>query len=836
MSINPENPCELICNLDPSGKPNGEDVIEEYKITLGNPLAVLRFFEGLGLAPIRKTAFKHLNHSFQIQYHYDYNIVAYDAPSPHLLPSSIKRNFDEFYQRDRFYIQSESPIFKDEGIKLMIPDPSEFHPVMEPYARGLPDKLIASVEPIPTLIDRLSTWITDPDCKVSSLLPAVNFSKASEGLLAINFDSEEQTRLALIMIGQGRLSLEEQKNISPRVKKSLFVKDNVFHIPIINPNNSKQLLVPVTQPNKSGDCQALLGDNTVLTKLYRLLDPSFSDEQKSTTVLRDFLDPDFKTKSLTIKAKTEILKDSSKQLKVYLPGNSRLLKADKNKEIIQRYFEVANKMKLSTKTRAILEYQLLFAEENGISLEEEAKKTQIVIPAHVKTFLIKFLNYKKTTTRSTNQEDIYKNMTLDQFIARLVEARPAVFWLRQNEYVLWDGQTAYGWSNYKKINPRIALQEDELPVAALLISSSPTHFFNKGDLWDLKLTKRGKLGTYQEKGNVMSLVGTRLEKAGESEYRHVIITKEQNQLSEGYGAKALDSNPKKTLNTLWAEFYGLSQPNLPSYDEVKVEIKASQERKSSQRYLDIGEDEYFNLELYLKRTYLLIEAYLKEADAKAAEAKTTAYVDAMSFGTGVWAPHQTKNIQETVIPMLYHLALQHNHFKNISDIHFSHLDNNQIQQCGPAKNGETLSVNDNHVKIQFSNRSPNKILPLEHSHKLLIRLYQGDSNSWGNEFWKGNFRTGEPAAFVSSLISFYQVPKLNPALAADLAEGKRIHYHGSDPLPSMDSVLNAQNWQSFVKLDTPIASSKKQSIFNNSPQGVTASSASPEVTASGRPF
>lgn len=790
MVINKNNPKELVCALQLAK--NGE-----LKMDLGNHPAVLHFFDLLGIKPIKKLGYPIKYKAYQIGYEYENGIISYDAPTPHTLPEEEKRSFDQFYQRNRVYFQRTSPIFSTTGLTLSIPVPHEARPLSVPFSRGMPEWMEGIEEDPPS-------WSLWSETKID--LPTVTFSQESTELLAIHFSSAEEARLAFLLMGEGTLLADAQKQFTKKLNK-LFLKDGQFCVPVINPKNPQQMLVPVVKDHND-NYHAYLGNRTALIDFFKLLEPAFSETSDLSTLCTK-VQPDLKTNTLVIKTTSHIFAKPNKQLKVILPYNSPLILSEENKAFLtlatkvnlsaknakfaKRYFAVANKMKLAQSTRHNLENLLAFAESKKIDLEKEAQKTHLVIPAHIKTFLQGFLDYKKESTRGTRQEDIYREMSLHDFIARLVGLRPAVFWLPSDEYILWDGTKGSDYNNsYKNIDPHLVLQYDELPVAALLISSSQTHFINKGDMHGQD-GRPGSAGTYQEEGICMSVVGTRLEKRGAAEYPHVIITPEQNQPINGFGKDAKLDLPQTKLNKLWANLYGLD--HFPSYAEVLAE------KKASKKYLDIGNGHFFNLDVYTKRTYLLVEAYLLEINERAKADNKSAYVDAMGFGTGVWSFDAIKSVQESLLPMIYELVLKNHKLDHISDIHFSHLKHNKIKECGGAKDGEKLKVNGNKVTVRFSDRSPNGCLEREHKEKLLGRLYQGDPNSWGNEYWGGHLSaSGEPVAYASSFLPFYQVPKLNADLVPDLKRGNRIHDRGTESLPAIDSILHARDWQALVQM------------------------------------
>jgi len=64
----------------------------------------------------------------------------------------------------------------------------------------------------------------------------------------------------------------------------------------------------------------------------------------------------------------------------------------------------------------------------------------------------------------------------------------------------------------------------EMQISALIAVSSPTFFINDGNRKNHG--RIGKIGTYEEFGIYVGLVGARFEKPGFMEYQHIIGTEE----------------------------------------------------------------------------------------------------------------------------------------------------------------------------------------------------------------------------------------------------------------------------------------------------------------------
>ena len=77
---------------------------------------------------------------------------------------------------------------------------------------------------------------------------------------------------------------------------------------------------------------------------------------------------------------------------------------------------------------------------------------------------------------------------------------------------------------------------DEMALSALVGVSVPTHFINEGARRNHGI--RGSPASYESRGIMTGLVGARFEQRGEMEWKHMLITREQNTAANGYGPRA----------------------------------------------------------------------------------------------------------------------------------------------------------------------------------------------------------------------------------------------------------------------------------------------------------
>lgn len=385
-------------------------------------------------------------------------------------------------------------------------------------------------------------------------------------------------------------------------------------------------------------------------------------------------------------------------------------------------------------------------------LVENAQNTHPILHKSVLALINAFLEIKKSHG-SLVEKQLYRNMNTEEFVDRLIQKRPLAFLTSRDYSLLRNGALVEGgfeWIGTDQERPPLCLQDylsyDEMAISALIGMSVPTKFINNG--WRNNRGNPASPGTFIDSGIYYGLVGARFEKPGLMEWRHMIITPEQNTSSLGYGAEA----KRDFLLDSWAKFYGLS--HFPSFSEVQAD--------NSGNYIKIRENLYLNKAVFQQRMRKSIEPFLLDANQEAAKLGKKAYVHAVGIGLGAWllTPEQGKLTIEVYKEIVSEYSLNH-----IADIDFSWF---------PEGSERAFEANEervvNHVKFHFSKRNPAMNLPQEDKEKLLIAVYAWDSNSYpGNEYWLGNeslAASGDPAAACCSNIVELQNPEINPATAA----------------------------------------------------------------------
>ena len=389
--------------------------------------------------------------------------------------------------------------------------------------------------------------------------------------------------------------------------------------------------------------------------------------------------------------------------------------------------------------------------EKSSLILRDAKETYPLIHPQTLLLLRKFLTLKRTIG-TTPERQIYKKLSLNSFIKRLITKRPLMFMTHKDTYLLRDGSRGSG--GFEKIGTEQEslpltlsnyLSYDEMQLSAMIGISSPTFFINNGNRNNNSI--KAPDGTYEERGIYAGLVGARFEKPGFMEWQHMIITPEQNTTENGYGIKTIRSTPRSKILRLWMNFY---KQIFPTFYEAQ--------NSSSGRFLLLQKNMYLDTAVYKKRLQMVLEPFLTDANNRGNKLNKKVYCHAVGLGLGVWqiSHHQAKLMLDAYTNML-----KSNNFPNISDLDFSWFP----QNCQAHAGIKRASSN---IKIHFSHRNPADKLEKENDGKLLMAMYAWDSNAYpGNEYWAGLLSaSGDPAAACCSTIAELQNPLINILLAS----------------------------------------------------------------------
>ncbi len=392
---------------------------------------------------------------------------------------------------------------------------------------------------------------------------------------------------------------------------------------------------------------------------------------------------------------------------------------------------------------------------------KQAKETHPILHAKVWAFIDKFLDLKRMLGTKV-EEKLYSTMTKEDFVQRLLEKRPYTFWKQSDDVKLQNGKQIDNATQLfdeikdapltAEINLKDYLSYDEMQLAAYLGVSTPTFFINNGNRHNMSLTDAL---SFEKSGVYVGMVGARFERPNHMEDCHMIVRP--------------DRDSSNDLNRLWGEFiFSLQFCRLPSYKEASAEYKANKGRYI-QLQDNLGNPVYFDTLVYRLAMTLRLEAFLLDANARAQKEGKLAYLHLVALGCGEWShvegTHLAYAFQNIQVGIYYELLQKHK-LANIGTLNFSRFD--QMDKIYQLKQLHVEGAK-RAIEIEFSKRNPADTLEGKDQKKLLIAMYECNSNSYpGNEFWINVLNTsGDSAAASCSTIAELQNPLVNPYVSGD---------------------------------------------------------------------
>ncbi|KAH8289413.1 hypothetical protein KR054_004945 [Drosophila jambulina] len=374
---------------------------------------------------------------------------------------------------------------------------------------------------------------------------------------------------------------------------------------------------------------------------------------------------------------------------------------------------------------------------------------------HERTLLL-YINFLEHKQKFGDEQEkrIYKDMSLVDFVQRLLAKRCVWFFGASDYYKTMEGKT--GHEGFEAVGTAAeqyplelasVLSYDEIKLAALLYVSTHSEFINDGRRANGGEVAQDK-SRIEREGVIIGLIGARFERPNVMEYQDIMITRTQNTQAKGYGGGSNSSSqPEADLRRVWREFYAEPQDFL--YEKLP---------SNSSRFEKVSED-YFDQQVMRKRYAITFDTLLLEAQARAVAAGKPAYIHVVGIGLGVWkvSERQERTFFEAFDDRLLALGEQLTH---IGVVHFSWF---HLPRVGRLYDGALLSIK-NHpqggIQIRNSARNPADKLAED---MLPVVTYAWDGNALpGNEFWaKMLVSTGDPAAACSTLISELQNPHIN---------------------------------------------------------------------------
>ena len=450
------------------------------------------------------------------------------------------------------------------------------------------------------------------------------------------------------------------------------------------------------------------------------------------------------------------------------------------------------------------------------TIVEYANLTQPIIDGSILKLILEFLHFKREHG-SPIEQSLYKDISTDAFITRLLLKRPFAFLGSKDHYLLRNGDSGNGgFENIGSVNEKSPLiltdylSYDEMQLSALLCVATPSYLINNGKKNNQGVL--GKPGTFQESGLIIGMVGTRCEVPERNEYAHMLITPKQNTTLKGYGKDS--SSELKRQHAHWAKFY--SQGNnddfyFPSFQEA---IK-----DKSGKYAIISENKLLNVAVYKQRLKAVIAPFLISANEYGSIMHKEVYIEVGRLGLGSWAVApsiQTPLQLEVYAELLSELSLHH-----IKTINFGRflpegesilhdlITKHQITKANP------------HLKIQCIEREPAQKLPPEDENKLLVINYAWDGNSYpGNEYWLNMLSAStDPATACYTQIAELQNPLINPNVSG--ASTYVALKSGLVPIQQFNNFTCPQNYKEMDSLLSQQASTKSsKSNRSNRPKVV----------------
>ncbi|XP_037826127.1 LOW QUALITY PROTEIN: uncharacterized protein LOC119614105 [Lucilia sericata] len=418
--------------------------------------------------------------------------------------------------------------------------------------------------------------------------------------------------------------------------------------------------------------------------------------------------------------------------------------------------------------------------ECHVDIQRQIASAYPLMHEKVLYLIVDFLEHK-LKYGSTIEKQLYKDMTITEFVQRLLTKRCISFVGFHDSYILITGETGHG-EKYLKIGTEAeeeplvlanVLSYDEIKISALLSVASHSDFINDG-----RRHNGGKIEKDYEKierqGVVVGIIGARFARPFRMEYEDIIICKEQNITEMGYGCHGTTTEGDlKDPTTLWQYLLPIKKTEqlekLQDYRKVWQKFYEESDHLYKKVSLDnkrFGEcykpEAIFDNLMMKKRFALPFDLLLLEANARALKVQKLAYIHVVGIGLGVWlaAPQQEQIFLACFQQRLKYLLPQLN---NIGVLHFSWFKSQEWQDLKNESIIKSATHSQGGIKILISNRNPNEKLTSPYEGMLPVVSFAWDGNSLpGNEFWMGSLvSSNDPSAACSTLITELFNPHIN---------------------------------------------------------------------------
>ncbi len=195
---------------------------------------------------------------------------------------------------------------------------------------------------------------------------------------------------------------------------------------------------------------------------------------------------------------------------------------------------------------------------------EFAEGTRVCISQKVLRLYNDFLVLKKTQANCETETErgLYKDMTLPEFVVRLITKRPYVC-IGSNDAVFTKNNQEFtnvvSWVGRKDENEHFSILDylsyDEVMLGSLCVITGKNFCIDNGSrgvIFGKDKNLSSAPGPYEQVAVVADVVAPRFEKEGYMDYEHVVLTPTQNTPDNSYGKEG-----NKPILKLFAEFYNL---------------------------------------------------------------------------------------------------------------------------------------------------------------------------------------------------------------------------------------------------------------------------------------
>lgn len=357
--------------------------------------------------------------------------------------------------------------------------------------------------------------------------------------------------------------------------------------------------------------------------------------------------------------------------------------------------------------------------------------TTMLVTGDVRKLASDFLKLKQTEGTAA-EKTVYRNMTVDAFLNRLMTKRPLAFMGASDTYLL-QGQNkvvhngtaqfdAIGSNKELDVHLTDYLSYDEMQISAFLGFATPTYFINEGGRNNQG--QKAEDGSFIKDGVYAGLVGARFERQGHMEDQHMIVR---------------DGPPKNSAkDRMWANFYGLDK--FPTLADVKLDPN---------RFISVGNGEYLDKAVYKACMKKRLESFMFDAAERGVGGKP-AYLHLVGLGLGVWAPDQAKAEMTKIQFEVYKEIVESGDFNHVSDLDFSFF----FSDANKPNFNQIKDRNGHVINLHYTKNNPAQITDAK-KNKTLVAQFAWDGNSFpGNEYWMGMLAaSGDPAAACCSTMA-----------------------------------------------------------------------------------